>query len=78
MLLNDWRSIRSIKDLNEYQELFRTASASEKEGIIGDMVFEIEAYRQKEAQTELIMPPQAEKPLVRARRSRNGRASRRG
>ncbi len=72
MLLTHWRTVRTIDELNRYQEIFRNAPEREKEEIVRDMLQDLEKYRVQQ-QLEVIKPPQAEKPLIRARRSRKRR-----
>lgn len=73
-MIMEWRSIRTFTDLKTFSADFRGLPEDQQQTILSEMVFEIEAYRQKEAQTNLEMPPQAEKPSLRVQRVRRRRS----
>lgn len=76
-----WRSIRTIEALKEFRVAFAQAPAHEKTTIINEMCACLDEYQQKMQlvrEVKKLMPPQAEKPLTRPRRVRNGRSARRG
>lgn len=68
--MSDFRAVRSFSQLKAYVNWFHEQKKDKKDQILAEMVADLEAYRQKSAHTELKMPPQAEKPLLRRRRRR--------
>ncbi len=76
-VIQDWRDIRTIKELNQFQEDYRRLPGSEKEIILRQMVETIALQRNRE-HDQREKPPQAEKPSLRVHRNGNGRRRRRG
>jgi len=72
-----WRDVRSVEDLKKFISNFQDLSEDAQSDIRLEMMCEIDRYVRmlREVKTK---PPQAEKPLIRGRRSRTSRSSRRG